>query len=323
MCAPLRPSFMSPMRALPLLPLLVLLVASAAGAQASSPAGASLELSHEDRLGENGDFELRSVEYLLDGRPLGTQADGAVQGGAGGVRHPLPPGLRQLDVRVVYEGRSRVFSYVEGYRFVMRGRVMLNARPGDTVRITSTALAREGVTVQWQQRPAFLLTGQPQEAVVGIEYGPVENTPLAEAAAARVVDEVLAEARRHADASAARAEAPGTCELSPVFFGFSDTRLSPDAQGVLRRSAECLLQRPGLRVRLEGHTDTSGPESVNTSLGQGRAQSVAAYLLSLGLGSARLVLASEGDARPPCAESTAECHARSRRVELVAEPASP
>ena len=52
----------------------------------------------------------------------------------------------------------------------------------------------------------------------------------------------------------------------------------------------CLLQWPGLFVRVDGHTDASGPESVNTSLGLGRAQSVAAFLLSLGLAPA---LASE------------------------------
>jgi peptidoglycan-associated lipoprotein len=314
---------MSMMRFVPLLSLLALAVASAASAQATPAAGAWLELSHEDRLGAEGSYALRSVEYLLDGRPLGTQADGAVQGGEGGLRYPLAPGLRQLDVRVVYEGRSRVFSYVEGYRFVMRGRVTLAARPGDTVRITSTSHERQGVTVQWQQRPAFLLAGQPREAVVGIEYAPVENTPLADAAAARAVDELLAEARRRTPEAPSRAEAVGTCALEPVFFAFSDTRLSPEAEAVLRRSAECLLQRPGLRVRLAGHADVSGPESVNTSLGQGRAQSVAAYLLSLGVEAARLVLESEGDSRPPCEESTPECHARSRRVELVAEPAGP
>ncbi|MCP3141159.1 OmpA family protein [Pyxidicoccus xibeiensis] len=303
----------SMMRPMLLACLLVLTAPLAASAQPVSGGGALLELRHEDRLGADGSWELRSVEYVLDGTRLATPADGA--------RHPLPVGLRQLDVRVVYEGRSQVFSYVEGYRFVMRGRVTLDARPGDTVRVTSTAYVREGVTQQWQHRPAFLLSGQPREAVVGIEYGPVENTPLAEAAASRAVDEVLAEARRLT--STPTAEARGSCVLEPVFFRFSDTRLSPEAEAVLQRAAVCLIQQPGLAVRLQGHADASGPESVNTSLGQGRAQSVAAYLLSLGVERARLVLGSEGDARPPCPEHTPACFARSRRVELVAEPSGP
>ncbi|WP_163996950.1 OmpA family protein [Pyxidicoccus caerfyrddinensis] len=297
------------------LALLVLTVAFAARAQPASSAPASLELSHEDRLGSEGGFELRSLEYVLDGQPLAAPLDGS--------RSSLAPGMRQLDVRVVYEGRSPVFSYVDGYRFVMRGRVTLDARPGEVVRITSTAFAREGVTVQWQQRPAFVLAGQPQEAVVGIEYGPVENLPLAEAAALRAVDEVLAEARRRVPESSARAEVSASCAMEPVFFRYFDTRLSPEAEAVLRRSAECLLQQPALRVRLQGHADASGPESVNASLGQGRAQSVAAYLLSLGVENARLVLESQGDARPPCTEHTPECFAKSRRVELVAEPSGP
>lgn len=293
--------------------LLALLVAGfmpAASAQPEASSEASLELVHEDTLTEEGGFELRAVEYVLDGTPLvPTQA-----------KHPVPPGMRRLDVRVVYEGRSPVFSYVDGYRFVMRGRVTLDAKPGDTVRITSRSFPREGVTVQWQQRPAFLLEGQPQEAVVGIEYGPVENTPLPEAVAARAVDEVLAEARRRAPE---RQEPPGTCELEPVFFDFKDTRLGPEAEAALQRAARCLLQRPRLRVRLEGHTDVRGPESVNDSLGQGRAQSVAAYLRALGVAAARLVLDTEGRAQPPCPERTPECFAKSRRVELVAEPVGP
>jgi peptidoglycan-associated lipoprotein len=298
---------MSLMRPVLLVPLLALAVVSTASAQ---PAPASLELIHEDRLGAEGGWELRSWEAWLDGVP--------VTGGAG-VKLPLPVGVRQLDVRVVYEGRSQVFSYVEGYRFVMRGRVTLAARPGDTVRIVSTASAREGVTVQWQRRPVFVLEGQPQEAVVGIEYAPVEDSPLATAAAARAVDEVLAEARRQVSMVSARVVATASCALEPVFFGFFDTRLSPEAEAVLRRSAECLLQQPALRVRLSGHADASGPESVNTSLGQGRAQSVAAYLVTLGVASARLVLETQGDARPPCTDATPECFARSRRVELAAE----
>ncbi|MFP2910264.1 hypothetical protein ACLESD_35540, partial [Pyxidicoccus sp. 3LFB2] len=208
------------MRSVLLLPLLALAVASAARAQAPS-ARASLELVHEDRLGAEGDWTLRSVEYWLDGTPLATEP--------GGVAVSLPTGVRQLDVRVVYDGRSQVFSYVDGYRFVMRGRVTLDARPGDTVRIASTASAREGVTVQWQRRPMFLLEGQPQAAVLGIEYGPVEDTPLAQAAASRAVEEVLAEARRQSPTSSARIVATASCALEPVFFGFFDTRLSPEA----------------------------------------------------------------------------------------------
>lgn len=305
----------------------VLLVAGVASAEPVASGEAWLELVHDDRLGPGGDWELISVEATLDGRPLPSTSDA---GEKGAPRHVLPLGLHWLDVTTVYEGRSEVFSYVEGYRFVMRGRVTLDARPGDTVRITSTAYERDGVTVQWQQRPVFLLLGQPQEAVVGIEYGSAANRPLPEDVAARVVDEVLAEAhrlsplRREATVSApAAVEPPGTCELEPVFFAFFDTRLSVEGDTSLMLAAACLRQRPSLRVRLRGHADVLGPESINASLGLGRAQSVAARLEALGVEGTRLILETRGADQPPCDDGTPECLARSRRVELLAEPSPP
>ncbi|MCP3101744.1 OmpA family protein [Myxococcus sp. K15C18031901] len=295
---------------------LVLLLGPAARADA---AGAWLEVQHEDALGTSGAWFLRSVEWLLDGKPLEQEAEGAL--------HPLPVGLSSLDVRAVYEGRSAFFSYVEGYRFVMRARVTLDARAGDTVRVVSSAYEVEGMTVEWERRPAFLVRGQPAEAIIGIEYGPEMDSPRDMDVATRVVEDVLAEARRLSGASVAHApgdvDMPERCRLGPVYFAFFDTRLSPEAEAELRRAAECLLQRPGLRVRLSGHADVKGPESVNATLGQGRAQSVAARLQALGVSGARLVLETRGAEQPPCDESTPECFARSRRVELVAEPSPP
>jgi len=305
----------------------VLLVAGVASAEPVPSSEAWLELVHDDRLGPGGNWELISVEATLDGRPLPSTSDAEEKGAP---RHVLPLGLHWLDVTTVYEGRSDVFSYVEGYRFVMRGRVTLDARPGDTVRITSTAYERDGVTVQWQQRPVFLLLGQPQEAVVGIEYGTAANRPLPEDVAARVVDEVLAEAhrlspiRREAMASVpAASEPPGTCELEPVFFAFFDTRLSVEGDTSLMLAAACLRERPSLRIRLRGHADVLGPESINASLGLGRAQSVAARLEALGVEGTRLILETQGADQPPCDDGTPGCLARSRRVELIAEPSPP
>ncbi|WP_141323271.1 OmpA family protein [Myxococcus sp. AB025B] len=305
--------------------LLASLVSGSAGAEPVATGDTWLELAHDDRLSQEGFWELVSVEYTLDGRTLPS----TVSPGATVPRHVLPLGLRWLDVSVVYEGRSSVFSYVDAYRFVMRGRVTIDARPGDTVRVTSTAYERDGVTLHWQQRPAFMLLGQPQEAIVGIEYGPVVNTPLPDEVAARVVDEVLAEARRlsperPATASIAEVVAPAvSCELEPVFFAFFDTRLSAEGEASLLRAAECLHRGPRLRVRLRGHADILGPESVNASLGLGRAQSVAAKLQALGIEGARLVLETQGADLPPCNDGTPGCMARSRRVELLVESSPP
>lgn len=289
----------------------------------------SIELVHEDRL-ESGGFMLREVEYVLDGRPLSARPEGEGQG----VERQLEvtPGRHVLDVRAVYVGRSPVFGYVAGYRFLMRGRVTFDALPGWVVRIRSTGFEREGLTVPWEQRPAFKLEGEPRRAIQAIESGEVEHVSLsgtsqsavtvaymeperaratAEEKARQVIDEVLAEAHRRAPLE--------TCALAPVYFDFADTRLKPEAEALLRRLSECLVRQASLRLRIQGHSDVRGAESFNDSLGQGRAQTVAGFLMEQGVSRSRLTLESAGEMHPACTDETQECYARSRRVELIAD----
>lgn len=308
---------------------LVLAVLAAAPVQAAAAREAppTLELVHEDGLEAEG-FWLRSVEYVLDGKPLSTNA-----GGQGvGRQLVVTPGRHVLGLRTVYVGRSPVFAYVEGYRFTMQGRVTFEARPGWVVRIRSTGFAREGLSVKWEQRPAFKLEGEPRRAILSIENGPVEHQPLngaggpvvsasyaapgkpsvsAEEKARQAIDEVIAEAHRRAPLE--------RCALEPLYFDFADTRLRPEAEAALRRLSACLLRQPSLRLRIQGHCDARGSESFNDNLGQGRAQTVAGYLSSLRVPRSQLALETEGAAQPACTEQSPECYARSRRVELIAD----
>lgn len=293
----------------------VVLAVGAGPVHAQTEPPPTLELSHEDRLQAEG-FRLREVEYVLDGQRLSSKGEGAPG------HWPLTAGRHVLGVRVVYVGHSPVFAYVEGYRFVMRGRVTFDARPGWVVRIHSTGLAHEGLTVQWEQRPAFQLEGEPRRAILSIENGPVEREPLgpdggvsAEEKTQRLIDEVLAEAQRRAPLE--------TCALEPVYFDFADTRLKPEAEATLRHLSTCLLRQPSLQLRVRGHTDVRGTETINDNLGQGRALTVSGYLQTLGVRREQLMLETEGASQPACPEHTLECYAKSRRVDFLADTGSP
>lgn len=290
--------------------------------EALQEAAPVVEFVHEDGLEAEG-FWLRTVEYVLDGKRLVPQ--GRQQG--------VTPGRHVLGVKAVYVGRSPVFAYVEGYRFTMKGRVTFEARPGWVIRIRTTGFAREGLTVKWEQRPAFKLEGEPRRAILSIESGPVERQPLngsapdvvsasyaesgksAEEKTRQVIDEVLAEAQRRAPLE--------QCALEPVYFDFADTRLKPEAEAALRRLSVCLQRQPGLRLRIQGHCDARGTESFNDNLGQGRAQTVAGYLFSHGVPRSQFELETEGAAQPACSEHSPECYAKSRRVELIADTGTP
>ena len=109
---------------------------------------------------------------------------------------------------------------------------------------------------------------------------------------------------------------PGRVDLR-LAFGAGSSTLSPTAQAQIRAFAEA-LRRPQLanvRVRIEGHTDSSGSRAVNVSLSQRRAQAVADYLVSQGVPLGRLEVRGFGYDRPlPGRPASAR---ENRRVEAV------
>ena len=92
---------------------------------------------------------------------------------------------------------------------------------------------------------------------------------------------------------------PGRVDLR-LAFGPGSTELSSAAQTQVQAFAEA-LRRPQLanvRVRIEGHTDSSGGRAVNQTLSQRRAQAVADYLVSQGIDATRLEVHGYGYDRP-------------------------
>jgi peptidoglycan-associated lipoprotein len=112
--------------------------------------------------------------------------------------------------------------------------------------------------------------------------------------------------RRLAEARAVLAE--------PVYFAYDRSDLSPEARGKLEAKGPILSGSPGLRVRLEGHTDERGSDEYNLALGQRRAASVREFLTALGVPAGRLEIASFGEERPVCQESVESCWSQNRRV---------
>ena len=109
---------------------------------------------------------------------------------------------------------------------------------------------------------------------------------------------------------------PGRADLR-LAFGPGSASLSPTAQAQVRAFAEA-LRRPQLanvRVRIEGHTDSSGSRAINMTLSQRRAQAVADYLVGQGVASGRLEVRGYGFDRPLPGRSAAA--RENRRVEAV------
>jgi outer membrane protein OmpA-like peptidoglycan-associated protein len=99
-----------------------------------------------------------------------------------------------------------------------------------------------------------------------------------------------------------------------AFFYFGSDRIR-SGHGNLDKLADCLVDGAlrGERLLLIGHTDATGPDSFNASLGLWRAQRVRDYLIGRGVDPSRIEIQSRGkqDARPEPAN-----HPTDRRVDI-------
>ncbi len=104
--------------------------------------------------------------------------------------------------------------------------------------------------------------------------------------------------------------------LEGVNFEFGSAVLTAAALRVLDRVAASLIASPDLRVRVSGHTDSTGPRAFNVRLSQERAEAGRRYLIAQGVAPDRLVAVGYGPDRPVADNSTAANRAMNRRVEL-------
>lgn len=109
---------------------------------------------------------------------------------------------------------------------------------------------------------------------------------------------------------------PESLVLDGVNFEFDSAQLTPEARRELSTVAERLANNSGVRVSIEGHTDSVGSAAYNKELSQRRAESVASYLQQNGVEANRMRAVGYGEERPVATNDTDEGRAENRRVEL-------
>ena len=99
-------------------------------------------------------------------------------------------------------------------------------------------------------------------------------------------------------------------------FNFDEAALQPASREVLSRIAGILVTADDFAFTVSGHTDARGTEAYNQELSERRAQSVADYLIDAGLPANLFTVQGLGKSELLDAGTTAEAHAKNRRVEL-------
>jgi outer membrane protein OmpA-like peptidoglycan-associated protein len=105
--------------------------------------------------------------------------------------------------------------------------------------------------------------------------------------------------------------------LPNVTFETGSAVLTAQGLAVVQNVAAILKANPTVRVRIEGHTDSTGTPQSNLALSQARAETVRATLAQLGIAPDRMSTAGFGATRPLVPDTTPANQAINRRVEFV------
>ncbi len=109
---------------------------------------------------------------------------------------------------------------------------------------------------------------------------------------------------------------------SDISFDVGRADIKPNFRPILDTFAQGLIRNPEARVRIVGHTDSTGSDAINNPLSINRAAATRDYLVGRGAPVGAITIDGRGSREPIASNSTAEGRARNRRVEIfMAEPA--
>jgi outer membrane protein OmpA-like peptidoglycan-associated protein len=105
--------------------------------------------------------------------------------------------------------------------------------------------------------------------------------------------------------------------MSDVLFDTAKYSLRPLAREKLAKVSGIVSGHPGLRLDVEGHTDSVGGDDYNQRLSEQRGGSVRDYLIEQGMAVSSVTTKGFGKTQPVASNDTAAGRQQNRRVELV------
>ena len=105
--------------------------------------------------------------------------------------------------------------------------------------------------------------------------------------------------------------------MSDVLFDTGKFTLRPVAREKLAKVAGIVAGHPGLRLDVEGHTDSVGGDDYNQRLSEQRGGAVRDYLTKEGMAATSVTAKGFGKDKPVATNDTASGRQQNRRVEIV------
>ena len=104
--------------------------------------------------------------------------------------------------------------------------------------------------------------------------------------------------------------------LHKIEFEVNKATLTAKGKEIVDRVATILKKYPGVRITIEGHTDSDGKPEYNLKLSQDRVDTVKVELVNVGVSADRLKPIGYGETKPLVPNDSEENKAKNRRVEF-------
>jgi outer membrane protein OmpA-like peptidoglycan-associated protein len=108
-----------------------------------------------------------------------------------------------------------------------------------------------------------------------------------------------------------------------VLFDTGSAILKPESVGQLSQVGDILAKYSDDRIRIEGHTDSTGGQANNEALSLRRAEAVKNVLISRGVTEQQILVLGQGETKPVADNKTAQGRSLNRRVELHIDVPNP
>jgi outer membrane protein OmpA-like peptidoglycan-associated protein len=182
---------------------------------------------------------------------------------------------------------------------------------------------RERVLLEAREREAALARQQAQQAqqVAQASQQQAQQAQQAAQASQQQAESAEQQARelqqQLSDMQAKQTDRGMMLTLGNVLFDTNGDTLKPGADELVSRLALFLQNHPDIKVRIEGHTDSTGSDAYNQSLSERRAEAVALALESRGIPVQRIQAVGRGKAAPVAGNDTSAGRQQNRRVEII------